>query len=201
MKMKKKMNIETIYNNIAEEFDRTRTSLWNCVIKFLDTFPSDSKILDVGCGNGKYMNYRSDIQMKGIDISIKLVDICKNKGFDVKNASMTSIPYDNDIFDGVIVIASYHHLDNNEDRKKTLDEIYRILKIDGIAFIEVWSNNDNNDKNYKRWKSVKTGIIYYRYYNFYKEGELENEIRLLKPEFKIIGGGYEKGNYYIKIQK
>lgn len=105
------MNIETIYNNIAEEFDRTRTSLWNCVIKFLDTFPSDSKILDVGCGN------------------------------------------------------------------------------------------DNDNKNYKRWKSVKTGTIYYRYYNFYKEGELENEIRLLKPEFKIIGGGYEKGNYYIKIQK
>jgi len=42
------MNIETIYNNIAEEFDRTRTSLWKCVINFLDTFPADSKILDVG---------------------------------------------------------------------------------------------------------------------------------------------------------
>ena len=50
------MNIETIYNNIAEEFDRTRISLWRCVIDFLDTFPADSKILDVGCGNGKYMN-------------------------------------------------------------------------------------------------------------------------------------------------
>ena len=67
------MNIETIYNNIAEEFDKTRTSLWRCVIDFLDTFPADSKILDVGCGNGKYMNYRNDIQMKGIDISINLV--------------------------------------------------------------------------------------------------------------------------------
>lgn len=194
------MNIETIYNNIAEEFDRTRTSLWKCVINFLDTFPSDSKILDVGCGNGKYMNYRSDIQMKGIDISKNLVDICKNKGFDVKKASMTSIPYDNNIFDGVIVVASYHHLDNDEDRKKTLEEIYRILKEDGIAFIEVWSSS-NGDCNYKKWNSVKTGTIYYRYYNFYKDGELEEEIRILKPEFKIIGGGHEKGNYYITIQK
>jgi len=200
------MDITTIYNNIAEEFDKTRTALWKCVITFLDTFPPNSKILDVGCGNGKYMNYRDDIDMKGIDISIKLVDICKKKGYDVKNASMTSIPYPNDIFDGVIVIASYHHLDNNEDRKKTLDEIYRILKKDGIAFIEVWSNENENEienenYNYKKWNSIKTGVIYYRYYNFYKEGKLEEEIRLLKPEFKIIGGGKEKGNYYIKIKK
>ena len=89
-----------------------------------------------------------------------------------------------------------------DDRKKTLEEIYRILKEDGIAFIEVWScSNENDNNNYKKWNSVKTGRIYYRYYNFYKDGELEEEIRTLKPEFKIIGGGYEKGNYYIKIQK
>ena len=82
-----------------------------------------------------------------------------------------------------------------------MEEIYRILKEDGIAFIEVWSFSENDNNNYKKWNSVKTGTIYYRYYNFYKDGELEEEIRTLKPEFKIIGGGYEKGNYYIKIQK
>jgi len=206
------MDIETFYNTIANEFDKTRVRLWSCVISFLNSFPSNSKILDIGCGNGKYMNYRNDLIFKGIDISIKLVDICRNKGFDVIKAPMTSIPFDNNSFDGVICIASYHHLTNDEDRKKTLDEIYRILKNNGYAFIEVWSkeqtdNSNKNSLNFVRksnlvkWTSKKTGDIYYRYYNIYSFGDLEEEIRRLKPDFTIIDSGYEKGNYYVKLQK
>lgn len=205
------MNIETFYDIIADEFDKTRVRLWPCVISFLDEFQSNAEILDIGCGNGKYMNYRDDINMKGIDISIKLIDICKNKGFDVIKASMTDIPFNDNRFDGIICIASYHHLNNDNDRKKTLDEIYRILKPGGLAFIEVWglvqtlpnknAENFKKNSNLVKWKSVKTGEIYYRYYNIYSDGELESEIKRLKPEFNIINSGYEKGNYYIKIMK
>jgi cyclopropane fatty-acyl-phospholipid synthase-like methyltransferase len=62
-----------------------------CVISFLNEFKKGSKVLDIGCGNGKYMNYRNDIIMKGIDISINLVEICKKKGFDVTKATMTIV--------------------------------------------------------------------------------------------------------------
>jgi SAM-dependent methyltransferase len=205
------MNIETFYDIIADEFDKTRVRLWPCVISFLDEFQSNAEILDIGCGNGKYMNYRDDINMKGIDISIKLIEICKNKGFDVIKASMTDIPFNDNRFDGIICIASYHHLNNDNDRKKTLDEIYRILKPGGLAFIEVWglvqtlpnknAENFKKNSNLVKWKSVKTGEIYYRYYNIYSDGELESEIKRLKPEFNIVNSGYEKGNYYIKIMK
>jgi len=205
------MDIENFYNNIADEFDKTRVRLWSCVISFLDSFPSNSKILDIGCGNGKYMNYRHELIIKGIDISIKLVEICKNKGFDVIKASMTDIPYNDNSFDGIICIASYHHLDNDNDRKKTLDEIYRILNPGGIALIEVWGkeqikpNKNAKDfvakSNLVKWTSVKTGEIFYRYYNIYSNGDLEKEIIRLNPNFNIIDSGYEKGNYYVKIQK
>jgi len=205
------MNIETFYDIIADEFDKTRVRLWPCVVSFLNEFQSNAKILDIGCGNGKYMKYRNDLIIKGIDISIKLVEICKNKGFDVIKASMTDIPFDDNYFDGIICIASYHHLNNDDDRKKTLDEIYRILKPGGIAFIEVWgvvqtlpnknAANFTKNANLVKWTSVKTGDIYYRYYNIYPDGELKNEITKLKPEFNIIDSGYEKGNYYIKIMK
>jgi ubiquinone/menaquinone biosynthesis C-methylase UbiE len=204
--------IEIFYDKIADEFDKTRVSLWRCVISFLNEFKNGSMVLDIGCGNGKYMNYRNDIIMKGIDISINLVEICKKKGFDVTKAAMTDIPYPDNCFDGFISIASYHHLTNDEDRKRTLDEMHRILKIGGIGLIEVWAqeqpNNINkNASNFKRksnlvkWTSIKTGEIYYRYYNIYSNGDIENEIMRLKPEFKIIESGYEKGNYYIKIMK
>lgn len=71
--------IEIFYDKIADEFDKTRVNLWGCVISFLNEFKNGSMVLDIGCGNGKYMNYRNDIIMKGIDISINLVEICKKR--------------------------------------------------------------------------------------------------------------------------
>ena len=73
------MNIEEFYDLIADEFDKTRIRLWSCVISFLNSFPSNSSILDIGCGNGKYLNYRNDLFMKGIDISYYYEGYCKFK--------------------------------------------------------------------------------------------------------------------------
>ena len=39
------MNIETFYNTIADEFDKTIVRLWTCVKKYLDTFEKNSYII------------------------------------------------------------------------------------------------------------------------------------------------------------
>ena len=39
------MDIETFYNTIADEFDKTRIRLWPCVINYLDTFEKNSYII------------------------------------------------------------------------------------------------------------------------------------------------------------
>jgi SAM-dependent methyltransferase len=206
------MNIETFYNTIADEFNKTRVRLWDCVKNYLDTIEPNSYILDIGSGNGKYMNYRNDIIMIGIDISIELVKICNKKNLDVIHGNMINLPFEDNIFDGFICIAAYHHLDNEIDRKKTLDEMYRVLKVGGKGFIEVWAkqqedkSNKNalefkNNNNWVKWTSVKRNKIYYRYYNIYSNNELMDEIIRLKPEFKIKKYGYEKGNYYIILEK
>jgi ubiquinone/menaquinone biosynthesis C-methylase UbiE len=202
------MNIETFYNIIADEFNKTRVRLWDCVKNYLDTFEPNSYILDIGAGNGKYMDYRNDIIMKGIDISNELVKICNKKNLDVIHGNMINLPFEDNIFDGLLCVAAYHHLDNEIDRKKTLEEMYRVLKFGGKCFIEVWGKEQNNNSNKNtsefkknnnlvRWTSVKTNEIYYRYYNIYSKNELMEEIIRLKPEFKIKNFGYEKGNYYI----
>jgi SAM-dependent methyltransferase len=120
--------------------------------------------------------------------------------------------FEDNIFDASLCVAAYHHLDNEIDRKKALDEMYRVLKIGGKCFIEVWAIeqaeklNKNtlefkNKNNLVKWTSVKTNQIYYRYYNIYSKNELMEEIIRLKPEFKINKYGYEKGNYYIILEK
>ena len=206
------MDIETFYNTIADEFDKTRIRLWPCVINYLDTFEKNSYILDVGCGNGKYFTYRDDIIMKGIDISIELVKICNKKNLDVIHGNMLNLPFEDNLFDGLMIIASFHHLDNDYDRKKALDEMYRVLKFGGKCLIEVWGieQEDNSNKNtleFKKndnlvkWTSIKKNKVYYRYYNIYSKDELQEEIKRLKPEFIINKYGYEKGNYYIILEK
>ena len=202
--------IKDFYNIVAYEFDVTRVRIWNCVKEYLNLFKSNSYILDIGCGNGKYFNYRKDIKLKGIDISSELVKICQNKNFDVIEGDMLNIPFNDNLFDGLLVVASYHHLNNDNDRQQALNEMYRVLKTDGLCFIEVWAMNQSENVNKNAifsksdelvsWKT-KNGDILYRYYHIYKENDLECEIKKLKPEFNIIKSGYEKGNYYIILQK
>ena len=207
--MEYSVQTKEIYNNIAKRFDTSRVRIWPCVKKFLDTFPSSSLLLDVGCGNGKNMLYRSDLIFYGIDFSIKLVEICKNKNLNVNEASMTNIPFDNNYFDGIIVIASYHHLSNDIERKQTLDEIYRVIKPGGRILMVVWAMEQPEDSKFHftktdelvSWYSVESKITYNRYYHIYSKGELVEEIKRLKPEFFIEYEYLEKGNWVVSLKK
>jgi SAM-dependent methyltransferase len=192
------IDIKEFYNKVAYDFDKSRINIWNCVAKYLDNFESKSYILDIGCGNGKNMLYRKDLKIKGIDISSELVKICKNKNLDVIEGNMTNLPFDDNTFDGLLSVASYHHLTNDIDRKKTIDEMYRVVKHNGLIFIEVWAKKFDNEK--ALWKSNKN-ITYLRYYHYYSENELANEIIKFKPELKIIYQGYEKENWFIILKK
>ena len=53
--------VHTIYNEIADHFSHTRHSAWPGVAKFIDSMSPDATMLDIGCGNGKYLNLRNDI--------------------------------------------------------------------------------------------------------------------------------------------
>jgi len=200
--------IKQIYNTIASDFDKFRVRIWPCVSDFLNIFPPHSKILDIGCGNGKNMFYRTDLNFKGIDLSEKLVAICKSKGLDVIEGTMTSLPYESDFFDGIITVASYHHLSTEQERKLTLDEMYRVLKIGAHALIVVWAMEQPDDSGFKFTKSdelvtwnTRAGETHYRYYHIYSKGDLEEEINKLKPEFKILQIGWQKGNWYARLKK
>lgn len=200
--------IKIIYNEIANDFDITRVRIWPCVSLFLNKFNTNSIMLDIGCGNGKNMLYRSDLIFKGIDFSNKLVEICQNKKLDVIEGTMTSLPYNSNFFDGIINIAAYHHLSNDIDRKLTLNEIYRVLKPGGLALIVVWAMEQPLDSTFNftksdelvKWKN-KNGKIYDRYYHIYSQGDIELEVRKFTPEFKIKDIGWEKGNWAIILEK
>jgi ubiquinone/menaquinone biosynthesis C-methylase UbiE len=197
-----------IYNSIAPEFDLYRVKVWPCVKKFLSNLNNTHMILDIGCGNGKNIIGNPHLNIMGIDFSEKLVEICNDKRLNVTLANMTNIPYKDNTFDNIIAVASYHHLDNDTDRKCALNEMYRILKNNGTGLITTWAMEQGDRSKFKftktdeivLWKSPNN-ITYNRYYHIYRKGELKEEINRLEPRFDVIDEYWEKGNWVITIQK
>lgn len=202
------LTVEQVYDKIAPEFDITRVRIWGSVRKFLDSLPKNSYLLDNGCGNGKNMLYRKDLRFFGIDVSKEQVRICQEKGLNAKQCSMSELDFANDSFDNMICIASYHHLDNDIERKLALIEMYRCLKPGGKILLTVWAKEQfegstfvfNSENEQVSWKS-KDGNIYYRYYHIYSKGDLEKEINKLESRFKIVEDGYEMGNWWVILSK
>jgi len=219
----KMVDIKEIYNQISDEFDRTRITVWPNVKNFLDPILENSLLLDVGCGNGKNMLYRKDLNFIGIDISSKQVDICRKKGLDVLEADIRNLLFESKSFDNIICIATYHHLDNDIDREKSLNELYRVLKRGGKILITVLAMEqpeiyrrkisvarqkflveqpeDSRFKFTKRDELISWNHKFERYYHIYREGDLIEEINRLNNKFKIENIGWEFGNWWIVLSK
>ena len=201
-------SVSTFYTTNATNFSKTRVNPWPGTSNFVNKLPKDSLLLDIGCGNGRNMFLRDDIKTVGLEMSKDLCNIVKKKGGTVFHGNMTKLPFENNSIDNIICIAVYHHLDNNEDRKRALNEMYRVLKPNGKAFIQVWAMEQpitSRRKFLKRdeyvpWKN-KDGTVLQRYYRIYPKGELENEISQLESRFNIDSVIYEEGNWINVISK
>ena len=201
--------VVSTYNKIAKNFSETRYSVWNSVTKFLNSIPKDSLVIEVGCGNGKNMLLRDDLNFFGCDVSIEFVKICQDKGLKVIEANNLCLPYDEGGFDFCLSVAVIHHLGTDEKRINAINELVRITKPNGKIFIEVWAFEQDNDSKFNfdkqdllvPFKDKITGeIIGNRYYHLFKKGELENIINNIK-NVCIIDSFYEKGNWGIILKK
>lgn len=54
-----------MYDEIANHFSETRHSPWPKVKQFIESFPNGSVVVDIGCGNGKYLSLNDSIVKVG----------------------------------------------------------------------------------------------------------------------------------------
>jgi len=118
-----------------EEVALTREGYQKIVKKIILDLPPESKVLDVGCGRGAHLKdfnmLRTDLKLYGVDIGDVeeyLPDFIK---FHKKTAD--NLPFKNDEFDFLICFHVLEHLSNPE---KCLLEFNRVLKEDGLLYIE-----------------------------------------------------------------
>lgn len=150
--------VKNTYNSIAESFSDTRYKKWFQVDKFLKELPSGSTLLDIGCGNGKYLDNERTFNM-GCDVSNNLLKICKSRGFEVVNCDMMRLPFKKDHFDAIICIAALHHIVTAERRQQCLEAMIDLLSARNESnrmLIQVWSYEQDLVKNNPYLKSSKS---------------------------------------------
>ncbi|XP_075168009.1 tRNA (carboxymethyluridine(34)-5-O)-methyltransferase ALKBH8 [Haematobia irritans] len=139
------VNVHKVYDHIAEHFSETRHSPWPQVNDFLKSFSSGSILLDVGCGNGKYLNCNTDLLNIGCDRSNGLLKVCSSLKYQTFRCDCIYVPVRSNSVDGCISIAVIHHLATKERRLRALQELARILRPGGRGLVYVWAKDQNAD--------------------------------------------------------
>ncbi|XP_019634528.1 PREDICTED: alkylated DNA repair protein alkB homolog 8-like [Branchiostoma belcheri] len=142
-------HVHQVYEDIASHFSSTRHSPWPRVVDFLKTEPVGALVVDVGCGNGKYLGANKDVYSLGNDRSSGLANICRDRQLEVFVCDAMSVPVRTGAVDAAISIAVIHHFCTQERRLKAVKELARLLKPGGRALIYVWAF----EQEYKNVKS------------------------------------------------
>jgi tRNA (uracil-5-)-methyltransferase TRM9 len=184
-----------IFNQIAEGWYNFRhRSIFH---PELETFAEKwrrGRLLNVGCAHGPdFLPFKNDFDLHGVDFSPAMLELgqkyARKFKLDVNlvEADARRLPYVNDSFDWAIAVATYHHIEEKEERLGAMKELRRVLKPGGEAFITVWNRWQprfwlKSKNTLVPWKSKDKTL--YRYYYLFSYRELEEMTR--KAGFEIL---------------
>ena len=109
-------------------------------------------ILDAGCGNGRNLHYFSKkwSDLYGVDQSEQAIEKCKRSlsinPDHLSVAKIENLPYQAEQFDAVICCAVLHFADNNQHFKSMINELWRVLKPQGMLFVRLASSIGIEDR-------------------------------------------------------
>lgn len=208
---KEEQHVHQVYQEIASHFSNTRYKPWPIVERYLKEQTAGSVGLDIGCGNGKYMNINKDILIIGSDRSSHLVEIAHTKN-DALVADALTLPFGSNRYDFAISIAVIHHFSTPDRRIQAVSTILDTLTETGTALVYVWALEQKNSR--RGWDAGMdqdvmvpwvtkdaegNQITKERYYHLYKQGELESDVA--SAGGVVVESGYERDNWWAIIRR
>lgn len=144
------------YATVAVEFDRTRQGLPEGMLTLAQVLharlPAPARILDAGCGNGRFARALAQAHVTGaylgIDADARLLDLaatqttnlpglaCRFAAADLAQPDWTaaaSAPYD-----AVACLAVLHHFPGYDLRRRILAELANLLAPGGLLALSTW---------------------------------------------------------------
>lgn len=218
------------YDQIADQYNETRkkhiSPLWDELSEITKEVSPGKKILDLGCGNGRLLDFFKDKQIEylGVDTSKELLKHAQENhpGYKFKEGNLLELGKVSEIdFDYVFSIAVLHHIPGLNLRVQVLRQIRNKVKENGKVIITVW-NLWNIEKCRKKivknillkiigknlmdigdirydWKNSEGDRVSERYYHAFTKGELKKIAK--KAGFKKIKIKKDNYNYYLILKK
>jgi len=125
-----------------------RLSLYDSMKKNVEESP-DPKVLDAGCGWGRWIvklhSYcQKDFEMVGVDLDDFSLEnaLSLDELLNVARSDVEYLPFKNNMFDLIFCSAVMHEIKTYAGREKTIGEFHRILRPGGTLYIiDAFSSN------------------------------------------------------------
>ena len=199
-------NQEKVWNAIASDWHKLKTIPSKTVTEFLNK--SRGKILDFGSGSGRdllWLKPKKDRELYLVDFSSNMLKLAKQRaktlGIKIKTekSNIVKTDFKDSFFDGAVFDSVLHCIPEEEKRKETVRELFRILKSKAEAVILVWNKKAERFKNSPKEKFVAWKDKGKRYYYLYDEKEIYDLFE--KCGFKIIIKNPDKDSIIFVVQK
>lgn len=129
-----------VWTAIADSFDATRQRPWPHVVRFIESLPPASRVLDLMCGNGRHAKVAAEAAHHVLALDWSLPLLGKAHG-DRVLADATRLPLRDGVADACIFAAGLHGIPTAEGRSACLGDLHRALVPGGVAQITVWSRD------------------------------------------------------------
>ena len=225
--------VQDAFDRISEHWNRARKHPWPDLITFLEkqSFQHGSKsCIDIAAANGRHTRYMSQFSTLsvGIDLSLNLLRLAKkeksSKNCDYIQADASFLPFRENVFNKSLFISGLHHLPS-ESRVQSLQELKRVLSVNGQCLVTVWVRDQEKfialflidlilltflHSKSKRfgdifvpWKGQDGRIIASRFYHLFSEKELKNLLKkagLKVLESQRFGGKSGRDNVFTLVK-
>ncbi|MDQ1279644.1 MAG: hypothetical protein QG670_906 [Thermoproteota archaeon] len=209
------LNNNTRWDNIYNEKGKGYVSSLEYLPELLTLFKKQRvrRILDLGCGSGTHLALlaKNGFEVYGIDGSERAIEVARayfkeeNLSGNLRIGSMwEKLPYENNFFDAIISFRAIYH-GKIEDIRKTIKEVERILKPQGLIFITVRKKTPNrtmskhtmlDSRTYIPIEGEEKGVVHY----IFNKKLLWKEFNGFKIDcLRIDSGKQEWERYYCLI--
>jgi len=197
-----------IFNQIAPGWYNFRHwSIFRNELEALAHRWQKGKLLNIGCAHGPdFLPFKHGFDLYGVDFSTEMLKFAQkysqkfNFAVNLSLADASRLPYPDETFNWAISVATYHHIKDKRQRQAALNELRRVLKPGGEAFITTW--NRWQPRFWFKRKEVAVpwrtkGKTLYRYYYLFSYPELERLVK--KAGFEVIKS-FPESSYHFPLK-